>query len=294
MPIDPICGMQVDSTTDLTAEHEGQTYYFCCQHCRQKFLAQGGPGPVEPSSCCHKPLVSRELDSVGSHPDHAATAAAGSGKYICPMCPGVESDRPASCPKCGMALEPSSPVVSSDDDQDELPEMTRRFWLAVALGVPVFLLAMLPMIGIPIDRWVGVATVSRWIQLLLTTPVVFWAGWPFFIRGWRSIVTWNLNMFTLICLGVTAAYLYSAVAVVWPDADSGCVSSPRAGGRLLRSRRDDHRPRATRPGSRAPRPPSYRQRDPGASRAHPTPRQSDRAKAGTGYARLRMSEWGTY
>ena len=95
--------------------------------------------------------------------------------------------------------------------------MTRRFWIAVVLSVPVFLLAMLPMMGLAIDRLVGGPLVSRWIQFALTTPVVLWCGWPFFVRGWRSVRTWNLNMFTLISLGVGAAYLYSAIAILFPN-----------------------------------------------------------------------------
>ena len=94
--------------------------------------------------------------------------------------------------------------------------MTRRFWVAVALTVPVLLLAMLPMLGVPLDRWVG-ARLNSWLQLILSTPVVLWCGWPFFERGWRSVATWNLNMFTLIALGTGAAYLYSFVAVLFPD-----------------------------------------------------------------------------
>ena len=217
MPKDPICGMEVDATTGLQVEHEGQTYYFCCEHCRQKFLELGGQVSGEISPCCHVPVVSLEL-GPGARPAAHQTSSHGAGKYICPMCPGVESDRPAACPKCGMALEPASPMAAQEEDQDELGDMVRRFWVAVALAVPVVLLAMLPMVGIPVDEWVGGPEVSQWLQLLLTTPAVLWAGWPFFVRGWRSVITWHLNMFTLITLGVAAAYLYSAVAVVWPAA----------------------------------------------------------------------------
>ncbi len=116
-----------------------------------------------------------------------------------------------------MALEPASPTAELEPERDELLDMLRRLKVAAALSVPVFLLAMLPMVGLPVDRWIGGPDVSRWLQLLLTLPVVFWAGWPFFVRGWRSLVTWNLNMFTLITLGVAAAFVYSTIAVLWPS-----------------------------------------------------------------------------
>lgn len=172
-------------------------------------------------------------------------------KYFCPMCPGVESDKPGNCPKCGMALEPAKPSTrkqkkiytcpmhpeieqdkpgtcpkcgmdlepkytdAEEEDDSELRSMTLRFWVALALSVPVFLLAMLPMMGVPVDEWLG-TTVHTWLQLILSTPVVFWAGWPFFVRGFRSIVTWNYNMFTLIAIGTGAAYLYSLFAGLFP------------------------------------------------------------------------------
>eukprot|EP00913_Durusdinium_trenchii_P013393 g12574.t1 len=115
-----------------------------------------------------------------------------------------------------MDLEPNDVAGHTTEDDSELNSMTRRFWGAVALSVPVLLLAMLPMLGIPLDDWVGGGKVSRWLQFALSTPAVIWAGWPFFVRGWRSVATWNLNMFTLISIGVGAAYLYSALAMLFP------------------------------------------------------------------------------
>lgn len=135
--------------------------------------------------------------------------------YVCPMHPEVEQDKPGACPKCGMALEPRS-VESGEEDDSELKDMTRRFQVALALTLPLFLLAMLPMLGVPVDRWLG-STVHVWLQLILSTPVFLWAGWPFLVRGWRSVVTWNLNMFTLIALGAGAAWLFSLFAVLFPD-----------------------------------------------------------------------------
>ena len=233
MATDPICGMQVDESTDLTAERGGQTFYFCSDHCRQKFIAQ--ERVEEQHSCCH---------------DHAPSKHKAS-KYVCPMCEGVESDEPGNCPKCGMALEPAQPPTrkqkkiytcpmhpeieqdepgtcpkcgmelepkyldAEEEDDSELRSMTLRFWVGMALSIPVFLLAMLPMMSVPVDEWLG-KTVHTWLQLILSTPVVLWAGWPFFVRGFRSIVTRNLNMFTLIAIGTGAAYLYSLFAVLFP------------------------------------------------------------------------------
>jgi Cu+-exporting ATPase len=130
------------------------------------------------------------------------------------MHPEIEQEQPGSCPKCGMDLEPKY-LDAEEEDDSELRNMTLRFWVGVALSLPVFLLAMLPMVGVPIDVWVG-RTVDVWLQLILSTPVVLWSGWPFFVRGFRSIVTWNLNMFTLIATGVAAAYFYSLFVVLFP------------------------------------------------------------------------------
>ena len=159
-----------------------------------------------------EPGVSEVRHGVGTEP---ATAPAARTVYTCPMHPEIEQDRPGTCPKCGMALEPSAAARPREEDDPELRRMTRRFWVGLALGLPVFLLAMSAMVGVPLDRWMT-PTAFRWLQLALSTPVVLWAGWPFFQRGWRSIVTWNLNMFTLIALGTGAAYCYSVAAVLLP------------------------------------------------------------------------------
>ncbi|MDA7886790.1 copper-translocating P-type ATPase [Akkermansiaceae bacterium] len=142
----------------------------------------------------------------------------GTTLYTCPMHPEVEQDHPGECPKCGMTLESkSSGAGKGEEDHAELDEMTRRFWIGAALTLPVFLLAMSHMIpALGRQSWVT-GDISRWVQFSLTTPVVWWAGWPFFKRGWRSILTMNLNMFTLIAIGVGAAYLFSAVAMLLPE-----------------------------------------------------------------------------
>lgn len=138
--------------------------------------------------------------------------------YTCPMHPEVQQDHPGDCPKCGMALEPKT--VSADDEEEsgEAANMRRRFWIGALLTLPVAALAMAHLVpGFHLDHWISPRW-NQWVQFALTTPVVFWAGWPFFVRGWKSVRTWHLNMFTLIALGVGAAYVYSAAAVLAPNA----------------------------------------------------------------------------
>ncbi|HVX12097.1 MAG TPA: heavy metal translocating P-type ATPase [Pirellulales bacterium] len=200
MAVDPVCHMQVDEATALRAERGGQTYYFCCEHCRRKFL--------DPAKSAAGPAVMQL---------HGLEPPSESGKvnvYTCPMHPEVEQESPGACPKCGMDLEPKYAVQEEDDH--ELVGMSRRFWLAVVLGVPVVLLAMLPMLDVPLAHWLPPAAI-RYTELLLSAPVVLWAGWPFFVRGWRSIVTWNLNMFTLIALGTGVTWCYSLAVTLVPD-----------------------------------------------------------------------------
>ncbi len=152
----------------------------------------------------------------GSHqPTAAPTAGRADAIYTCPMHPEIEQIGPGACPKCGMDLEPKTLQLDARDDDPELRGMARRFWIAAALTLPVFLISMLPMLGVPVDRWLG-PTMHVWLQLALATPVVLWAGWPFFERGFRSLVTGHLNMFTLIAIGTGAAYLSSVVAVLFP------------------------------------------------------------------------------
>src|SRR5262249_12548604 len=135
--------------------------------------------------------------------------------YTCPMHPEIVQDHPGTCPKCGMSLEPMTVESAKDEENSELQDMNRRFWVAAVLTLPVLLLTMLPMLGVPVDRWLG-TSLHAWLQLVLSTPVVLWCGWPFFERGWKSMVTWNLNMFTLIAIGTGAAYLYSLFVVLFP------------------------------------------------------------------------------
>ena len=138
--------------------------------------------------------------------------------FTCPMHPEVHQERPGNCPKCGMTLEPKTVIAGAGDEESaELHDMTLRFWVGAALALPVFVMAMAHLVPVStIQSW-GDSEASRWIQFALTTPVVCWAGWPFFQRGWRSIVTLRLNMFTLIAIGVGAAFLFSAVAMFMPQ-----------------------------------------------------------------------------
>ncbi|HEX3857421.1 MAG TPA: copper-translocating P-type ATPase, partial [Verrucomicrobiae bacterium] len=154
---------------------------------------------------------------VAKHGPTMALPAVGKVIYTCPMHPEVQQDHPGYCPKCGMALELKT-VSAVEEENHELTDMTRRFWIGAALALPVFLLAMahlLPALGH--ESWV-MGDTPRWIQFILSTPVVLWAGWPFFERGWHSLVTWHLNMFTLIAIGVGTAYLFSAVVMLMPSA----------------------------------------------------------------------------
>lgn len=201
MAKDPICGMNVDEASALHAERDGQSFYFCSDHCRQKFLS----APAETKQ--KKKSVSTEQNE---EPQDKAI-------YTCPMHPEVQQDYPGDCPKCGMAVEPKTLTASTDDEENaELRDMTTRFWIGATLTLPVFLLAMAHMVPILGQQAWFTSHVSRWIQFILATPVVLWAAWPFFKRGWRSVVTGHLNMFTLIAIGVGAAFAFSAVAMLLP------------------------------------------------------------------------------
>ena len=237
MAIDPICGMTVDEATGRSVELNNQTFYFCCENCRQKFLASRQVGEQQHQAHPQKPAPKKpppsalyfcpmcegvESNKPGTCPKCGMaleparpTAPKKTVIYTCPMHPEIEQDGPGACPKCGMDLEPKTVVPGTDEDDSELRNMTRRFWVALTATIPVLTLAMLPMLGVPVDHWLG-ATPYLWLQLILSTPVVLWGGWPFFERGWRSIVTWNLNMFTLIAIGTGAAYSYSLIAVLLP------------------------------------------------------------------------------
>ncbi|WP_315750489.1 MULTISPECIES: heavy metal translocating P-type ATPase [unclassified Bradyrhizobium] len=193
--IDPVCGMSVDPATSTHRfDHQGHTFHFCSAGCRTKFAA-------EPD----KYLGEREPP-----PEMPAGTI-----YTCPMHPEIRQEGPGTCPICGMALEPD--VISLDDAPNpELADMSRRFWIGTVLSAPVVVLEM----GGHLVGGHGLIdpVLSNWIQFALATPVVLWAGWPFFVRGWQSVQTRNLNMFTLIAMGTGVAYVYSVIATVAPQA----------------------------------------------------------------------------
>jgi P-type Cu+ transporter len=231
---DPVCGMSVDPQTAAGSfEYSGETYYFCGKHCLEKFRRaperfleahvpshgkpEAGEGAVH--TCPMHPDVRQQ--GRGSCPKcgmdlepKRAPAPATKVEYTCPMHPEIVQNEPGNCPICGMALEPRT-VTLEEEENPELKDMTRRFWVSAGLSVPVVLIAMGSMI--PGLERLAFRDVLRWVELTLATPVVLWGGWPFFVRAWASIVNRNLNMFTLIGLGVAMAYGYSVVAALFPD-----------------------------------------------------------------------------
>lgn len=197
-PTDPVCGMTVTEDPQYQAEHGGQSWYFCSEHCLRKFQ--------------DKPEF--YLDNSTVVKTHQAPVGE-TATYTCPMHPEVLQNYPGNCPKCGMALEPLT--VTVEEENPELRDMTQRLWISTVLALPVFILAMVADL---VPQWLPDGFSSRtvqWIEFVLATPVVLWGGWPFFVRGWQSMFTWNLNMFTLISLGVAAAWIYSVAALLFPQ-----------------------------------------------------------------------------
>jgi len=231
--IDPVCGMSIEEK-DVAAKtvYEGKTYFFCSPSCQAKF-------DKDPLS-----FVSTEAVAVSEAPHGAETRL-----YTCPMHPEIRQEQPGSCPKCGMALEPVTPAAPAktewtcpmhpevvrdaagtcpicgmaleprtavaEEENPELRDMTRRFRVSLVLTIPLFILAMSPYFTDILMKTLSPA-VSTWIEMILATPVVLWGGWPFFVRGWQSVVNRSPNMFTLIGLGTGVAYIYSAIAVLFP------------------------------------------------------------------------------
>jgi Cu+-exporting ATPase len=201
--LDPVCGMRVDPKNAAGSfEYQGKTYYFCCTHCLHRFREN-------PESFLNKP--SHQPIGITRQPKPVARDQ----KYTCPMHPQIIRNGPGSCPICGMALEPVT--VSLDQEENpELKDMSRRFWIAVVLTIPVLTLGMSELIpGQPVQRLLPMSML-QWVQLIFASPVVLWAGLPFFVRAWESIVNRSLNMFTLIGLGVGVGYLFSLIAVAVP------------------------------------------------------------------------------
>jgi Cu+-exporting ATPase len=223
-----------------SAEHGGRTYYFCSPRCREKFVANPGQYVAPAAGAPHAGHAHHHASqSTGVAASSEGAKVAGT-TYVCPMDPEVRQSTPGACPKCGMALEPETPMAPPrteyvcpmhpeivrdapgacpicgmaleprtvsrlEDENPELRDMRRRFWVSAAFTAPTFLLAMSDLIpGQPVQHFLS-AEVSGWIQFVLAAPVVFWGGLPFFQRGWTSIVNRSLNMFTLIALGTAAA-----------------------------------------------------------------------------------------
>ncbi len=193
--IDPVCGMQVALDAGKPGQHwQGQEFHFCSDNCLGKFNAD----PFYYASGNNK-LKNEE--------------AAKSTDYTCPMHPEIVQQGPGSCPICGMALEPVT--ATGEEKNEELEDFTRRMWISAAAAVPLVIMTMGPLVGLPVREWIGERT-SVLLEFILATPIILWAAKPFFVRGWNSIRTMNPNMWTLISLGVAAAYLYSLVATFLP------------------------------------------------------------------------------
>jgi P-type Cu+ transporter len=253
---DPVCGMTVNAATAKhSREHHGKKFYFCCAHCAEKFQADPQkylqPKPAAGLVTLGAPgkPVTRPSAAIAAAPARQSPEL--KIAYVCPMCPEVRQGKPGPCPSCGMALEPETPIVATrieytcpmhpeivrpgpgscpicgmaleprtitahEEQNPELRDMTRRFWISLALTAPLLAIAMADMLpGMPLQHALPAGWLP-WIELILATPVVLWGGWPFFQRGWASIVNRSTNMFTLIAMGTGVAYVYSLIATVAP------------------------------------------------------------------------------
>ncbi|TDR33616.1 heavy metal translocating P-type ATPase [Aquamicrobium defluvii] len=239
---DPVCGMTVDPEAGKPSlVHEGHTYHFCCESCRTKFAADPDAYITAKDPVCgmkvdragarhflrhqgkkHYFCSARCLEKFETEPekylgDRPAPEPMPAGtQYTCPMHPEIVQDGPGDCPLCGMALEPMGVPTGDEGPNPELVDFTRRFWVSVTLALPLVVISMGPMVGLPVRDWLG-ERVAVWTEFALATPVVLWAAFPFFKRGWASILNRSPNMWTLISIGVAAAYIYSVVATLFPD-----------------------------------------------------------------------------
>ncbi|WP_168565108.1 heavy metal translocating P-type ATPase [Crateriforma spongiae] len=229
--IDPVCGMTVSADSPRSAEVGGKNYVFCSDGCLKKF--QDDPAGVLAkrsqkeasggSSCCGGGAavqIEETSDTSSCCSGHSSTKASDAPAdptaiYTCPMHPEIEQVGPGDCPICGMDLEPKVVSLDEEGEDKQYADMKRRFWVGVALSVPLLVIAMGPMVGLRVADWMS-QTVFGWVQLALATPVVFWCGWPLLVRGAKSFRTMNLNMFSLIAVGTLAAYLFSLVVVLLP------------------------------------------------------------------------------
>src|ERR1700676_4286056 len=244
------------ATAKHRLERAGKAYYFCCGQCAEKFKADPEKYLAQATRPGSSSLVTLGVPAVRRAPSPVTSSSsqpqsAGQANYVCPMCPQVRASKPGPCPSCGMALEPESPLVAArteytcpmhpeivrpspgscpicgmaleprtvtaiEEENPELREMTRRFWISLILTVPLLGIAMADMLpGMPVEHALPNGWLP-WIELFLATPVVLWGGWPFFQRGWASIVNRSTNMFTLIAMGTGVAYFFSLVATISP------------------------------------------------------------------------------
>ena len=228
MAIDPVCGMKVDEAAAAgRAEHEGVTYHFCSTHCLHKFEAapeQYAQPPAPPAAeavvytCPMHPEIRQ--DAPGTCPKcgmalEPVAPAKAATEYVCPMHPQIVRSEPGSCPICGMALEPRTASLE-EEENPELADMSRRFWISSALALPTLVVAMGAELAPELAGRFLSHSAIQWLQFALATPAVLWGGWPLFQRGWASLVNRSLNMFTLIALGVGVAWAYSVVALFAP------------------------------------------------------------------------------
>lgn len=222
---DPVCGMTVDPASARSSSYQGHEFFFCSESCQRKFdedpakvlakSAQREAGKQQEyegqhSCCSHGGGDSDGAPAVNSSSNDPAAI------FTCPMHPEIEQVGPGDCPICGMDLEPKTVDASDEGDDEQLADMTRRFWIGVTLSVPLLIVAMGPMVGLTVNEWIS-NTVFGWLQLVLATPVVFWCGWPLLARGVKSFRSMNLNMFSLIAVGTLAAYLFSVFVVLFPQ-----------------------------------------------------------------------------
>lgn len=213
---DPVCGMETKEEGEFQRyRHDGETYYFCSDHCLKKFKEA-------PES-----YISGDIAASPDQPDEEAEDQAATRQYTCPMHPEIVEDGPGSCPKCGMALEPMTVQLEDEEENEEYDDMRRRFIFAAIFTVPLAIIAMRDMLpGGHLIENLASATTLGWIEFILASPVVLWSGWVFLVRGVQSIQKRSLNMFTLIGLGVLVAYIYSLVALLFPEAFPSGMRGP--------------------------------------------------------------------
>ena len=212
---DLVCGMEVEPSVSLKSIYKNENYYFCSESCYDKFEKNPFNYIETDTAVCSIHDKEHENSCDVSFQVERNNSVTLGTTYTCPMHPEVLQDKPGNCPICGMALEPI--MVETVEDNIELDDMTLRFWISLALALPVFVVAMFSdLFPQLLPDSLSLSSI-QWFEFVLATPVVFWGGWSFFVRGWLSVKTWNLNMFTLIAIGVGTAWIYSVVALFFPE-----------------------------------------------------------------------------